>query len=161
VKRTLTIIFAIIVASTGQAADNSNVTNSNGVVHFSAPYDSGYSTSNIRFVDTVSEPRFVTTIVTNTIPVRQYRDTSFNCSVYGCTQDHSVWIDESPITNILGNKESRPHPNKKILEVRKIIKLTFIYESKKFEVVLKDELVDKPITMVREVSTNETWRVEK
>ena len=101
----------------------------------------------------VSNVVIETTIVTNTVIPKQYKNNSQGCLVLGCRQDHSFWQD----TPTYGwPSETRDNPDVRIIEVRRIKTITFEVDGQTVKVKLADDVISSK-KMKRKVDIKEEW----
>lgn len=103
----------------------------------------------------------VVTIVTNTYQPTQYLDNSYGCLVYGCTQDHSQWLDAKPwnfdiLQNLPGSR-TRLNPDVRITEIREIKTLSFTHDGKEWSAEISNVVLS---TEKKRRKVSEDWQVE-
>src|SRR3990167_10523666 len=79
--------------------------------------------------------------VTNLVHAKQYLNNSYGCLLTACKQDHSFWQD-SPCWPFEGGT-TRYNPDKRIVEVREIVRPTLDWNGKPFSIELENKLLDK------------------
>jgi hypothetical protein len=103
-------------------------------------------------------------VTTNVYQPTQYLDTSYGCLVYGCGQDHSVWVDAPPSIGgmqieLPGMARQRLNPDVRITEIRETKTVRFSLDGKDYAVEIENAVVFKTVER-RKVTTQEEWSHE-